>query len=39
MKDAQVPKEGVAYQDLYDYHYIMEQKPAILRRMREIMVQ
>jgi ABC-type Fe3+ transport system substrate-binding protein len=39
VKDAQVPKEGVAYQDLYDYTYIMEQKPAILRRIREIMGQ
>ena len=39
VKDVQVPKEGVAYLDLYDYRYIMEQKPAILRRMREIMGQ
>ena len=39
VKDAQVPKEGVSYQDLYDYHYIMDQKPAIIRRIREIMGQ
>jgi ABC-type Fe3+ transport system substrate-binding protein len=38
-KEEQVPKEGVAYQDLYDYHYIMDQKPAIIRRIREIMGQ
>ncbi len=38
-KEAQIPKEGVAYQDLYDYQYIMDQKPAIIRRMREIMGQ
>ncbi|HLH26191.1 MAG TPA: extracellular solute-binding protein [Chloroflexota bacterium] len=35
----QVPKEGVSYQDLYDYHYIMDQKPAIIRRIREVMGQ
>ena len=39
LREPTVPKEGVAYQDLYDYHYITEQKPAILRRMREIMGQ
>jgi iron(III) transport system substrate-binding protein len=39
VKDLQVPREGVAYQDLYDYQYIMEQKPAIIRRIREIMGQ
>jgi iron(III) transport system substrate-binding protein len=38
-KEEQVPKEGVNYQDLYDYTYIMDQKPAIIRRIREIMGQ
>jgi iron(III) transport system substrate-binding protein len=39
VKDIQVPREGAQYQDLYDYQYIMEQKPAIIRRIREIMGQ
>jgi ABC-type Fe3+ transport system substrate-binding protein len=39
VKEAQIPKEGVSYLDLYDYKYITEQKPAILRRIREIMGQ
>jgi ABC-type Fe3+ transport system substrate-binding protein len=39
VKEAQVPKEGVQYLDLYDYKYIMEQKPGIIRRIREIMGQ
>jgi ABC-type Fe3+ transport system substrate-binding protein len=39
VKEAQVPKEGVTYRDLYDYKYITEEKPAIIRRMREILGQ
>jgi ABC-type Fe3+ transport system substrate-binding protein len=33
----QVPKEGVRYINLYEYQYITEQKPAILRRIRELL--
>ncbi len=33
----QVPKDGVNYLRLYDFQIITEQKPAILRRIREIM--
>ena len=37
LRDHQIPKEGVNYIHLYNYQYIVEQKPAILQRMREIM--
>lgn len=37
LRDHQIPKEGVSYLRLYDYQYVTEQKPAILRRFREIL--
>jgi iron(III) transport system substrate-binding protein len=37
LRDHQIPKEGVNYLRLYDYHYVTEQKPAILRRFRELL--
>jgi iron(III) transport system substrate-binding protein len=39
VREHQVPKEGINYLRLYDYHYVTEQKPAILRRFREILGQ
>jgi ABC-type Fe3+ transport system substrate-binding protein len=37
LRDHQIPKEGVNYLRLYDYQYVTEQKPAILRRFRELL--
>ena len=37
LRDHQIPKEGVSYLRLYDYQYVTEQKPAILRRFRELL--
>ncbi len=37
LREYQVPREGVSYLRLYDYQYVTEQKPAILRRFREIL--
>ncbi len=37
LRDHQIPKDGVTYMRLYDYQYVTEQKPAILRRFREIL--
>jgi iron(III) transport system substrate-binding protein len=37
LREHQIPKEGVSYLRLYDYQYVTEQKPAILRRFRELL--
>jgi iron(III) transport system substrate-binding protein len=37
LRDHQIPKDGVNYMRLYDYKYILDQKPAIRQRMREIL--
>ena len=37
LREHQIPKDGVNYLRLYDYHYVTEQKPAILRRFRELL--
>jgi iron(III) transport system substrate-binding protein len=37
LRDHQIPKDGVNYLRLYDYQYVTEQKPAILRRFREFL--
>jgi iron(III) transport system substrate-binding protein len=37
LRDFQIPKDGVNYMHLYNYQYVTEQKPAILRRFREIL--
>jgi iron(III) transport system substrate-binding protein len=37
LREHQIPKDGVNYLRLYDYQYVTEQKPAILRRFRELL--